>query len=153
MKNITIISAMSENNVIGLDGKLPWHIPEDLKHFRNLTLNNSVIMGRKTFESIGRVLPKRENIVITRQKDFYFDNIKVANSLDDALNMATKNIYIIGGEEIYKQSLPIANILEITRIHKNYEGDKFFPKINYDEWNLINKINKEKYSFLTYIRK
>lgn len=153
MKNLTIIVAMSENNVIGLNGKLPWHMPSDLKRFKNLTINNSVIMGRKTFESIGRILPNRENIILTKQNNFNIYGAKIANNLEDAIKQSSNNVFIIGGEEIYRQTLPIVNKLEITKIHRNYDGNAFFPKINYSEWNLTNKTNYKDYSFLTYTRK
>lgn len=159
MNNLTLIVAVSENNVIGIGDKIPWRIKEDMLRFKNLTLNHSVIMGRKTYESIPekfRPLPDRKNIIMSRTLGIQ-NGIYIARNVDEALNFAEKkDSYIIGGEEIYKMFLPLSNKIELTRVHKNYEGDVFFPEVNWDEWNLINdsgKLSTDKdteYSFLTY---
>lgn len=155
--NLTIIAAISENNVIGNHNNIPWEIPEDMKRFRDLTLNHSVIMGRKTFESIieklGRPLPKRKNIVITSSLN-EFKGIYFAKTIDEAIKLTEdKDSYVIGGKQIYELFLPIVNTLEVTRVHKNVEGDTFFPEVNWEEWNLVSEDKKEDYSFLTYLRK
>lgn len=155
--NLTIIAAISENNVIGNQNNIPWEIPEDMKRFRDLTLNHPVIMGRKTFESIieklGKPLPYRKNIVLTNSLS-EFKGIYLAKTINEALRLTEdKDSYIIGGKQIYESFLSIVNCLEITRVHKNVEGDTFFPEVNWEEWNLINENKKEDYSFLTYLRK
>ena len=160
---ITLIVAISENNVIGIEGKIPWNIPKDLKRFKELTLEHSLIMGRKTYESIPekfRPLPKRKNIVMSNSLS-PMEGIYIARNIDEALNLLEeKDSYVIGGAEIYKAFLPIANGIEITRVHRNYKGDAFFPsEIEWNEWELINEekgVSKNAeipYSFLSYLRK
>ncbi|MBI4009661.1 MAG: dihydrofolate reductase [Candidatus Aenigmarchaeota archaeon] len=156
MSEIIIIAAVSENNVIGKDGKIPWNIKEDLQRFRKLTLNNPVIMGRKTYESLPvKPLKDRINIVLTRQKDFNPPGIIVKKSLEDAIEFCKNydKVFIIGGQAVFEDGLKIADTLELTRVHKNYDGDAFFPEINFGEWVLKNKDVGEDYSFLTYVRK
>jgi dihydrofolate reductase len=124
---------MSQNRVIGVDNRLPWNIPEDLKRFRTLTSGHVIIMGRKTYESIGKPLPNRENRVITRQADFSVQGVGTFGSLEEALSapiasaMAQDEIFVIGGGEIYKQALPLADRIYLTVIDQNFEGDAFFP--------------------------
>lgn len=149
MTQITIIAAISENYVIGNKGKIPWHIPEDLKRFKQLTTGNTVIMGRKTYETIGKPLPNRKNIVVTKNKEFSADGIFVAHTLEEALAQCTEKTYIIGGQQIYEQAMPLADKLEITHVHKIVEGDAFFPQIT-NNWKEIKKIDKKEYSFVTY---
>ena len=123
---ISIIAALSQNNVIGINNKLPWNIKEDSKYFKEVTLYKSIIMGRKTFESIGRALPDRDNIVITSNKDFSAKKIQTANCLEVALYKAKCNdVFIIGGERIYKEALGFADFLYLTRIDKDYDGDEY----------------------------
>ena len=141
---ISIIAAVSKNGVIGVDNKLPWDLPEDLKRFKELTTGNVVIMGRKTYESIGKPLPNRINIVITRNKDFFVPGVITTNSLESALLKAggDKHIFIIGGGEIYKQSIGFADKLYITEVDMEVEGDTKFPTIS-NEWSVTeeNKFN------------
>ena len=141
---ISIIAAVSNNGVIGVDNKLPWDLPEDLKRFKELTTGNVVIMGRKTYESIGKPLPNRINIVITRNKDFFVPDVLTANSLNSALLKAggNKDIFIIGGGEIYEQSMGFADKLYITEVDMEVEGDTKFPTIS-DQWSVTeeNKFN------------
>jgi dihydrofolate reductase len=125
---ITLISAYSKNKVIGVDNKLPWHLPEDLKRFKSLTLGKNIVMGRKTFESIGRPLPGRTNIVLSKS-GFKADGVFVYDSIPNILN-DFKDIVVIGGEQIYKTFLYYADTLEITEIDKEFEGDAFFPEFN-----------------------
>ncbi|MEK6827161.1 MAG: dihydrofolate reductase [Nanoarchaeota archaeon] len=155
--NLTIIAAISENNVIGNQNNIPWEIPEDIKRFRNLTLNHPVIVGRKTFESIikklGKPLSKRKNIVLTNSLN-EFQGIYTARTIKEALELTEdKDSYVIGGRQVYELFLPLVNCLEITRVHKNVEGDTFFPEVNWEGWDLINEHKKADYSFLTYLRK
>ena len=137
---ISLIVAASINNAIGKENQLLWHLPNDLKFFKNTTWGGVVIMGRKTFESVNKPLPGRTNIVITKQPDWNAENVEVANSLDDALEKATalnfKEIFIIGGGEIYKQSIEIANRIYLTKVHTVIDGDTFFPDLNND-WKMI----------------
>ncbi|MEI7719184.1 MAG: dihydrofolate reductase [archaeon] len=154
MKNLTIIAAISENNVIGVNNQLPWKISEEMRHFKELTKGNSIIMGRKTFDSIGRPLPSRENIVLTRQIDYSAVGVLFAHTIEEALTIATKEkIFCIGGEEIYRKALPLATNLELTRVYKSYEGDAFFPEVDYSQWQLNNQVDKEGFSFMSYSRK
>jgi dihydrofolate reductase len=153
-KEIIVIVAVAKNNVIGKDNRMPWHNKEDLERFKSLTLNHTVIMGRKTFLSLPiKPLPRRENIVLSRN-NFKFDNVIVKESLDEAINHSkNKMVFIIGGSSVYEESMKFANKLEITKIDKEYEGDTFFPEIDGSEWELIKEERKEYYSFQTYIRK
>jgi dihydrofolate reductase len=141
---ISMIWAMAENNVIGRDNKLPWHLPNDLKYFKKITTGKPIIMGRKTYDSIGKPLPNRTNIVITRDTKFYEDGVKVVHTLDDAIELAEATclinaldeVIVIGGAEIYKLCLPKADRLYVTLVHANVDGDAYFPEIelsDYDE--------------------
>jgi dihydrofolate reductase len=151
---ISIIAAIDENNVLGKDNKLIWHLPADLKHFKELTTGHHIIMGRKTWESIGKKpLPNRTNIVITRDKNYKAEGCTLVNSLDSALD-AVKNdeeVFVVGGAEIYKQAMGKASKMYITRIHHKFEGDTFFPEIGKEWFEAINndfeKDDKNKYDF------
>lgn len=139
---LSMIWAMSENNVIGRNNKLPWHLPNDLKYFKQLTSGKSVIMGRKTYESIGRPLPNRTNIVITRDKGFTAEGIKVVHSLDQAIELAEatclvnaqEEVIVMGGAEIYKLCLPKADRLYVTLVHAQVPGDAYFPQIDLTDY-------------------
>jgi dihydrofolate reductase len=135
-QRITIIAAAASNHALGNENKLIWHLSKDLQHFKTLTSGHTVIMGRKTFESMPRALPNRTNIVITRQSDYQAENITVTSSLSEALEIAKNDPrpFIIGGGEIYKQSMGIADEIELTRVHANFEADTFFPEINSHQW-------------------
>ena len=132
---VSLIVAIAENYVIGDKNALLWNIKEDMRRFRTTTTGHPVIMGRKTYESIGRPLPKRTNVVITRG-DNEFEGCLVAHSLEEAVAMfpADEEVFIIGGAQIYKQALPLADKLYLTIVHRNYEGDTSFPEIDYSEW-------------------
>lgn len=159
---INILLAVSENHVIGKDNKIPWHLPADLRYFKKLTTDNVVIMGRKTFDSIGKPLINRVNIIITRQQDFRADGAIVVHSVKDALEQAElyrKEIFIIGGEEICKQALPVVDRIYLTRIHAYFDGDAFFPAPDRNEWTLVSsephepdEKNKFAYNFEVYRR-
>lgn len=137
---ISLVVAAAENNAIGKDNQLLWHLPNDLKFFKNLTWGMVVIMGRKTFEAVNKPLPGRINIVITRQSGWAAEGTITATDLKDALEKATttncKEIFVIGGGEIYKQSMPIANKIYITRVHTALDGDTFFPETDEAAWKL-----------------
>ena len=160
---ITIIAAVGENNELGKDNKIIWHLPDDFKRFKAITSGHYIIMGRKTFESFPKPLPNRTHVVITKNKNYKItDGCFVANSIQEAIAMCPKNqdIFIIGGGEIYNQSLEASNSMEITRVHGSFEADAFFPEINISDWNLVKSEfhpvdEKHKYSFTfeTYNRK
>ena len=156
---VTIIVAASENNVIGNNNKLIWHLSDDLKRFKNLTKDHHVIMGRKTFESMPRALPNRTNIVITRKENYIAENAIVTNSLESALKIASNDAqpFIIGGGEIYTIALNISDRIELTRVHHNFEGDTTFPEIDKEKWIESNRVEKKKdethsydFTFITY---
>ena len=136
---ITLVAAIASNNVIGKENSLPWNIPEDLKRFKQMTSGHTILMGRKTFDSIGRPLPNRQNIVMTKDENFEKEGIKVINDFDEALELikeSNEDIFVIGGSKIYELFEPVANSLAITRILKDFEGDAFFPDINWDLWQI-----------------
>ena len=161
-QKITMIAAVSDDNGLGLDNKLVWHIPRDLKHFKDLTHGHCVIMGRKTFESLPKALPNRKNIVLSRKKKVNYKDAIVVDNIEMAINEAKEDLrpFIVGGGEIYKLFMKYAACIELTRIHHKFKSDTFFPKINLKEWEIIKRFDikkskKEKYnySFLTYKRK
>ena len=158
--NIALVAAVAKNRVIGRQGKIPWHIKDDLLHFKNLTTASAVIMGRKTYESIGEPLPNRTNIVMTRRPGRLKD-IREVYSKNQALAVAlefSKDIYIIGGENIYREFLPLAKKMFLTEIALEVSGDTHFPEWAKKEWIEVSRINKEdqsqdiKYSFVEYKR-
>ncbi len=130
---------MAENRVIGKNNDLVWHLPKDLKHFKDLTKGHHVIMGRKTYESMNKPLPHRTNIVVTTRKDFKAPGCIVVNSLKEAIHKAEgdRQPFIIGGGEIYKQALSFANTIELTLVHANPEGDTYFPKLDLSRWEIV----------------
>ena len=156
---VTLIAAASENNIIGKDNKLIWRLSDDLKHFKELTKGHFVIMGRKTFESMPKALPNRTNVIITRKTDYKAENAIVVNSLEKALKVAENDNqpFVIGGGEIYKLSMEIADRIELTRVHTSIEGDTSFPEIDLEKWKevknekrLKNEKNEYDFSFLRY---
>jgi len=154
---ITLIAAISQNNCIGKDGKLPWHLPADMKHFKDLTMGHTVIMGRKTWESIPekfRPLPGRTNVVVTRQLNYALpEGVEHAASVTEALTgHSGEDVYVIGGAMAYAEALPKADRLEITHIEQTVEGDAFFPEINLADWKEINRESHEGFAFVTYER-
>lgn len=138
---ISIIVAASENNVIGINNQLPWNLPNDLKYFKNTTWGLPVIMGRKTFDSVGKPLKGRQNIIITRQKDYAPEGVEVVSSIDAAIEAAkaydVNEIFITGGTEIFIQSFPKVDRIYLTRVHATVNGDAFFPEISENEWKLV----------------
>lgn len=140
---IALVWAMGRNRVIGKDGKMPWHLSADLIHFRKLTRNHVVVMGRKTYESMGRALSKRTNIVLTRDPAFAPPDCEVVHSIDGVLH-DERSFFVIGGAEVYRQFLPHAQALHVTRIHADFEGDTFFPEYDESEWELTSSTFREK---------
>ena len=135
---VSVIVAVAENGIIGYKNTLLWHISEDLRNFKRVTSGHPVIMGRKTFDSLGRPLPNRTNVVITRQ-DITIDGCEVVHSLDEALALfpAEDEVFVIGGAQIYAEALPRADRFYLTRVHRAYEGDTSFPEWNQNEWQTI----------------
>ncbi len=163
--NLTIIAALARNNVIGMNESsggveryfIPWEpIPEDMKRFRKLTLGHPVIMGRKTFESLPekyRPLPQRKNIVLTR-KDFNHKRLYLARTIDEAIDFCKdEDSFVIGGREVYWHFLPLANRMELTKINRNFEGNIFFPPVDWKNWSEVKAHHTPRHSFLTYERK
>ncbi len=151
---ISLIVAMDENRAIGYKNKLPWNIPSELKYFRETTKGKPVIMGRKTHESIGRPMPERLNIIVTRDKDYKADGCVVVNSREGAIKAAkgSSEIMVIGGAEIYKLFLPIAGRLYITKVRGTFQGDTYFPEFDENEWvkgreKFVEKNNENPYSY------
>lgn len=138
---IAIVVAMADNRVIGRDNRLPWHLPADLRHFKQLTLGKPVLMGRKTHESIGRPLPDRTNIVVTRDRSYTAPGCIVAHSLERALQAAggCAEVMVIGGMELYRQLLPRADCIYLTLVHAAFEGDAFFPELDAGEWREVER--------------
>ena len=157
---VTIVAAISENHVIGKDNKLLWYLPTDLKHFKDITTGHTVIMGRKTYDSVGKPLPKRRNIIITRTQ-IKIEGCEVVNSIADAMALCAGEdvVFIVGGAEIYKQSMHLTDRMYLTIVHKEFEGDSFFPEINSQDWKEVFREDHEPdeknalpYSFITYER-
>ena len=152
---VTFIVAAAENNAIGKGNQMPWHLPNDFKYFKAKTMDHSIIMGRKTSESIGKPLPGRRNIRISRQPTLNIEDVDVANSLQDVINYCRdeREIFIIGGAEIFNQAMPMADEILLTRVHTNIEGaDAFFPELPESDWELIsqekhNKDDKHQYDY------
>lgn len=150
MKLLSIIVAKSKNDVIGNNGRLPWHLSEDLKRFKSITMGKPIIMGRVTYESIGKPLPGRENIILTRRSNYLEKGITIIHSLDEALKSArdSDEVIIIGGGEIYKEFLSRVNRLYITHVDLHIDGDAFFPKVDYSDWQVMNRedfpVNKDR---------
>lgn len=160
---ISLIVAMSQNRVIGRDNKMPWHLPADLKRFRAITMNCPILMGRKTFESIGRPLDGRVNLILSHNQNYQPQGCQVFQSLESALETAEtlgNELFIIGGATLYEMTLPLAQRLYLTQIQTEFEGDTFFPEFNLDDWNEIacEQINHDEkvdfsYRFLTLEKK
>jgi len=161
---ITIIAAIAKNNALGKDNDLIWYLPEDLKRFKKITSGHHILMGRNTFESIGKPLPNRTTIIITRNKEYFKEGCLVAHSLEQAIEMAKvdEKIFIIGGAQIYKYAIEnnIADTLDLTLVHHQFEADAFFPEIDFKIWEEVSREdfkadekNKFDYSFVQFKRK
>lgn len=161
---LSIIVAKSKNNVIGKDNKLIWRLPDDIKRFKELTKNHVIIMGRKTFESLGGILPDRKHIVLTKNNDFIVndENVQVVNSVKEIEKYfyTDEEVFIIGGEQIYNMLLPYAKRLYITEIYKEFEGDTFFPNIDETKWKELSRqegpkdvLYNFKYEYIIYEKK
>lgn len=143
----TIVVAMGEKNEIGFENQLLWHLPKDLKHFKDLTSGHPIIMGRKTYESIGKPLPNRTNIVVSRQKDWFEEGILIVGSIKEAVKFAKKideEVFIIGGGNIYEQTMDVVDRLEVTLVKADLEADTYFPKIDPKVWKKVDEVCHEK---------
>jgi dihydrofolate reductase len=158
---LSLIAAISENNALGKENKLLWHLPADLKRLKALTMGHNLIMGRKTFESLGKPLPGRPHIIISKQKNYFPEGASVVDSIEKAIELAKEDNqpFIFGGGEIYKLTLHLVQKIYITKVHANFEGDTFFPELSSDEWKLVDcqkfepdDKNKFSYSYLEYDR-
>lgn len=159
---LTIIAAIATNNALGKNNDLIWHLPADLKRFKKVTLGHHVIMGRKTFESLGKPLPNRTTIIISRNPDYHVEGCIVVNSLPNAIKAASAddNPFILGGAEIYSQAMKHADLLDLTLVHQSFEGDAFFPEIDLEVWTMTKRVdfkadevNQYDYSFVQYKKK
>jgi dihydrofolate reductase len=156
---LSLIVAFAKNQVIGINNTLPWHLPEDLKRFRALTTGHHIIMGRKTYESLGRLLPGRTTVIVTRNKHYKVEGALIAHSLQAAWVLASGDVepFVIGGAELYKEGLKLATKLYITEVQGEFDGDAFFPALDENAWKLVEKkdhisASGLKYSDLTYSR-
>ncbi len=156
---LSAIAATAAGRVIGKDNKMPWHLPADLKHFKNLTSGHPVLMGRRTYESIGKPLPNRTNIIMTRDINYSAPDCIIVNSVETAVSMANEldmdEIFVIGGAEVYRQLLPQIQRVYLTEIHHHFDGDAFFPELHAKEWKEVSREphqadekNKYDYSFV-----
>ncbi len=159
---IILIAAIAENNALGKNNDLLWHLPKDFKRFKEITSGHHIVMGRKTFESFPKPLPNRTHVIITRQKNYNYEGCIVVDDLEKAIAVCPKNetIFVIGGGEIYSQSIHLANQLDITRVHHSFEADVYFPEIDSKIWELTSEIFNSKdekhlydYTFQTFVRK
>lgn len=153
---IALVVAMAENNCIGKNGTLPWHLPEDMKHFKEVTMGKTVVMGRKTWESIPdkfRPLPGRKNVVITRQETYVVpEDVQISSSIEDVIHGANEDVMIIGGGEIYRQTIDKADTLYITHVHQHVDGDTFFPDIDSTVWKETSRDERDNLAFVTYTK-
>ncbi|MEY8738509.1 DfrD/DfrG/DfrK family trimethoprim-resistant dihydrofolate reductase [Bacillales bacterium AN1005] len=159
---ISLIVAMAKDRVIGKNNDIPWRIPKDWEYVRDTTKGHTIVLGRKNLESIGRALPNRRNIILTRDKNFNFDGCEIAHSDEEVFDLCVneEEIFIFGGEQIYNIFLPYVNKMHITKIHHHFEGDTFFPEVNFNEWRevsaekgVMNDKNPYIYYFHVYERK
>lgn len=160
MKNLSIIVAVANQNVIGINNTLPWHLPEDLKRFRALTTGHYIIMGRKTYESLGRLLPNRTTVIVTRNKNYQIEGALIAHTLQAALALCDGDAepFLIGGAELYKEGVQLANKLYLTEVHADFKGDAFFEQIDLTRWQQEVREkhiaeNGLEYSYVSYLAK
>ena len=152
MRKISIIVAMATNRAIRINNSLPWHISDDLKRIKQLTTGHTIIMGRKTYESIGKPLPNRTNIVVSRQQNLHYPDVIVCDSIEDAISQVDDrhDIFIIGGAQIYEQALPFANHMFVTHVDRDIKGDVFFPEYNEKHWKIISAESRQAENGLPY---
>jgi len=150
---ITVLAAVGANLAIGRDSNMPWHLPQDLAHFKATTMGHTMVMGRKTYDSIGRALPGRRTIVITRQAGWHAPSVEVAHSLPEALALAgPADVFVVGGSDVYRQALPFADQMLLTELEQSPEADAFFPTFTPDDWRETAREAHEGFAFVTYER-
>lgn len=151
---ISLIVAMATNRVIGANNRIPWHIPDELKMFKRLTMGHHIVMGRKTYESIGRLLPGRTTVIVTRQRDYAVPGAIIAHSLQDAINAAARDdeIFVIGGAELFREALPIADRLHLTVVEAKPDGDTFMPEFDVTRWREVSREEKPGYRYSLLVR-
>lgn len=150
-----VVAAVGRNGVIGVEGRLPWRIPEDMDRFKSMTMGHALVMGRSTFDSIGRPLPGRTTVVLTRRQDWSREGVVVAHSLEEGLEVVgglSVDAYIAGGAEVYREAMDVADRLELTEVDLEPEGDTWFPKIEPGMWSETARDDREGFSFVTYTR-
>ena len=154
MTRVTLLAAIGRNLVIGRDGDMPWHLPEDLRHFKATTMGHPMVMGRKTFDSIGRALPGRRTIVVTRQPDWHHPDVETAHSLADALALAgpTDEVFVVGGGQLYAEAMPVAQRMILSEVPDSPEGDTFFPEWVAQDWREVGRAHHEGFDIATYER-
>ena len=154
MTQVTLIAAVGRNGVIGADNDMPWHLPEDFAYFKRTTMGHPMVMGRKTFDSIGRVLPGRRTIVVTRQPDWSHPGVETAHSLADALALAgpADEVFVCGGGQVYAEAMPFAQRLLITEVDQSPEGDVTFPEIDISQWREVGREPRDGFSWVVYER-
>lgn len=153
---VVIVAAVGRNGVIGVDGGLPWRIPEDLARFKQMTMGHALVMGRATFDSIGRPLPGRSNIVLTRRPGWAYEGVDTAGSLEEAIAIAEargQEVFIAGGADVYAQALGIADSMELTEVDASPEGDTYFPEVEWALWEETSREEHPGFSFVTYRRR
>jgi len=151
---ITVLAAVGANRAIGRDGDMPWHLPQDLAHFKATTMGHTMVMGRKTYDAIGRALPGRRTIVITRQLGWRAPGAEVAHSLADALALAgPTEVFVIGGGQVYQEAMPFADQMMLTEIEQSPEADAFFPEFELDRWHETARERHDGFAFVTYVRR
>ena len=151
---ITLLAAVGANLAIGRHGDMPWHLPEDLAHFKATTMGHTMVMGRKTYDSIGRALPGRRTIVITGQQGWHAPGAEVAHSLADALALAgPTEVFVIGGAQVYQEAMPFADQMMLTEIEQSPDGDAYFPTFETDHWHETAREGHEGFAFVTYTRR
>ena len=154
MTRITLIAAVARNGVIGLDGGMPWHLPEELAHFKATTMGHALIMGRTTFESIGRALPGRRTIVVTRDASWHHADVECARSFPDAVSLAgpADEVFVAGGAQVYAAALPVTDVLLLTLVDAEPEGDTFFPDVDWTAWHEVSREDNEGWTLAAYER-
>lgn len=154
MTRITLLAALGRNRVIGVDGQMPWHLPGDLRHFKETTMGHPIVMGRKTFESIGRALPGRRTIVITRSTQWQHPGVEVAHSFPEALALAgpADEVFVTGGGEVYAEAMPFASRMILTEVDQSPEGDTWFPEWVLHDWREAGRVEHDGFAVVTYLR-
>ena len=156
MSTVTIVAAVAANGVIGRGGALPWHLPDDLRHFKQLTRGHVLVMGRRTFDSIGRPLPHRTTIVVTRQPHWHADGVRTASDVPEALARAAEvddEVFVVGGQEVFREAMPVADKMVLSRVDTRPDGDTVFPPVDWASWREVSREPREGFEIVTYDRR